>query len=867
MGRMSRCAFAWAAVAVACAPLEEIAIDGQCGNLIVEPEANEDCDGTVQGSLRCGDPDEAGACRFVCPSAEAGCPAGWFCGADRICRAPSGRFGAPIELPFPAPLLEVEVANVDGDRFDDLVQLGFLELRVLFGGLEGSFDERLSFNIDVFVGELEPGDLDGDQRTDLVLGQARGPLFLRGTPRRTLEPIPRAALPLSSGDAPARLLPVRIEDVAGMFDVLAGRDGLLLVRGPDGFRAELPFHFVAEVSGAVDVGVGELPPSIAVADVDRFPSALGLDEIALGVEGGRSVAVFGVACDLTVESCRLEPRSRVDVLSPIVSGTYFADVDGDGAQDLLVHTEEGLQVAFGDGMGGFCAAPPSRCSALLLDKAAPLVVETSDAKILQAPLFVGELGHSPAADFIFATGVEVTPTLLVFGDGMLGPELTLGGLHVPLPTLGSDYAQMIGGDFNRDGITDVAALRVDRQTIDVLIGTGTLLFNPVTFRSEGAIDRMTGGDFDGDFHEDLAIHERNGEISVLFGSSRGLTEPVLMSRSDGVVDMVAIDVRSELGADLIGDLALTIGTPSQAGSGQRVLTVLHGSARRRMLAPLYFFEGEERLRDIFVGGRIGSLDDDDYADMLVLSRSADGEHRLWLLAGDPNAAGLPIPVQIGAGCPISVQCLGERTIFAELDGDPQDELLAASQCEGDDAIWFIDFSSLGFRCERVPELELAAGPDGFLAPIDSDLDGTFEIGIHRGDALSLARRDASGSWSIEPVTFSGGTPRQLRPLGTGVAGSRFAFLAGGLLYVGDIGDGQLVGRPIAAQPIDRRAGGRDFDEDGEEGQGASGDEIQLIDVAADGLMDLLLFGTTVFRQLECSAQDAWRGACTRQEPR
>ena len=81
----------------ACAELPPLA-ENLCGNAIVEAANGEDCDTFAVGDLRCGAPgDLARSCRFVCDDTD--CPAGMACGADRMCRRPSGAFAEVVGSP------------------------------------------------------------------------------------------------------------------------------------------------------------------------------------------------------------------------------------------------------------------------------------------------------------------------------------------------------------------------------------------------------------------------------------------------------------------------------------------------------------------------------------------------------------------------------------------------------------------------------------------------------------------------------------------------------------------------------------------------------------------------------------------------
>jgi hypothetical protein len=109
--------------ALSCAQLDEAEL-GICGNHIHEPEFGEDCDGSAvqfgEGAS-CGGPSSSAPCRLSCTpqASETGCPPGWGCGTDGVCREPSGL----IEVgALPGEVRAI--GDLDGDGRDDIVLRG-----------------------------------------------------------------------------------------------------------------------------------------------------------------------------------------------------------------------------------------------------------------------------------------------------------------------------------------------------------------------------------------------------------------------------------------------------------------------------------------------------------------------------------------------------------------------------------------------------------------------------------------------------------------------------------------------------------------------------------------------------------------------
>src|SRR6516165_12123313 len=105
-------------VASACADLPQIDRN-TCGNFVLE--TGEDCD-TPKA-----DPYVCHACRYDCTNTP--CPVGFGCGADFVCRKPSGNFETSgPEIAVDAK--RIETADFDGDHRLDIVAETTAEFRV-----------------------------------------------------------------------------------------------------------------------------------------------------------------------------------------------------------------------------------------------------------------------------------------------------------------------------------------------------------------------------------------------------------------------------------------------------------------------------------------------------------------------------------------------------------------------------------------------------------------------------------------------------------------------------------------------------------------------------------------------------------------
>src|SRR5205823_3808779 len=79
------------------------------------------------------------------------------------------------------------------------------------------------------------------------------------------------------------------------------------------------------------------------------------------------------------------------------------------------------------------------------------------------------------------------------------------------------------GDFNRDGITDLAVANYLSNTVSVLLGNGAGGFGPATsFATDIRPIWVAIGDFNRDGNSDLAVAaQTNNDVSILLGNGAG----------------------------------------------------------------------------------------------------------------------------------------------------------------------------------------------------------------------------------------------------------------------------------------------------------------------------------------------------------
>jgi hypothetical protein len=724
---------------------------GNCGNRVVEDD--EDCDGFAGQGLECGAPDTENECSFTCdPDAlMAACPPDWQCGRDARCRQPTGTFDVErtTTLQFSVDD-ELAVGDIDGNGYLDIVgnQASRVTMRL------GSATELLGDERDVLVpepvGPLLFDSVDDDGRLDVIVPIQGGLFTLVGDARPSLEPVPYASLQLSP------LGGIRTLTIEA-FDDGIDRDLEILALTNDG----MVFFEATSTSAQIypDGGtIATLGRDVAVGDIDGDD----FDEVALAFDKEQVVHIcrgqvsggegsLQAVCEPTV----------VEVTNPIDAsgGTRFADVNGDGALDLLVsvtvNSARQVEVALND---------PLEPGTLGRGEVAAIfsTPETGGGDpVVRAdpwPIAVANFDGDLASDYVFSK------------DIMLVAENDVG-----LPTRGTIAAKAATDtwtsvaitDINGDGRLDVAVSLAQLDGIDFFFNVEDdpvlgVVFNRFRRDTDGPPRLLRGGNFDGDQVGDVAFvlgdldDDQPNQVAVSFGETSGSpSEPVTMGNF-GKIEVLE-PIRTSLGAgdfDTITDLALVFSTATPPA---RLANVLRGDSSRRMLSPFFLFTRDE-VFDLPQGVALGSFGSlgagsPTALDLLVIGRYAEG-FRAWLLAGTGTGGGLGAfddQPTLPASTELDYACALWRA--GDLDGNPGDEVVGIDTSSG--------CASPGAAGEAatIVEMKIDAeafnlGGSGMLSPVITDI-GTEFVNLR---ALHLEDMDLDGSLDIV-AAFQGDAQR------------------------------------------------------------------------------------------------------------
>ncbi|HEX3555075.1 MAG TPA: VCBS repeat-containing protein [Thermoanaerobaculia bacterium] len=343
------------------------------------------------------------------------------------------------------------------------------------------------------------------------------------------------------------------------------------------------------------------------------------------------------------------------------------------------------------------------------------------------------VGAAPASVVIADVNRDGKPDLVVANSGSSDVTVLLGdGKGGFAPAAGSPFPagknpnDIAVGDFDGNGMLDLALPNHDTHGVTVLLGDGKGAFHPAASSPVRVASRphphgVAAGDFNGDRRLDLAVESwGDNAVEVLFGNGKGgfaspgRTFPVgrmpyqrLRSADvnrDGKPDLLTTNFEGNSLSVLLGDgkggFANAPGSPFPAG-------------RSPFCQVIADVNGDGKL-DVVVGGFSGQPDDPSADGISVLL--GDGAGAFRLLAGSPFAAGrTPVAVAVG-----------------DLNGDGVPEIAVANMA-GDTVTVLARGPNGGYRTTAtIP----ASGPEAVaIGDLNHDGKGDLVIAALKGNEV------------------------------------------------------------------------------------------------------------------------------------
>ena len=262
-----------------------------------------------------------------------------------------------------------------------------------------------------------------------------------------------------------------------------------LGNGPGGITILLGKGDGTFTTVAASAATGYAPYSIAVGDFNGD----GIPDLAAANFESRTVTVLLGNGDGTFKAAA-SPATGGDPESIAVG-----DFNGDGKDDLAVPNsfDSTVTILLGNGDGTFTTA------------ASPI---TGDQPVC---VVVGDFNGDGKADLAVANynnGSYTDPSTLTIllgnGDG------TFTAATSPVTGYGPQFIAL--GDFNGDGVPDLAVANLESNTVTVLLGKGDGTFIPVMSPSTGWYPySLAVGDFNGNGVPDLAVANQGGNTATV----------------------------------------------------------------------------------------------------------------------------------------------------------------------------------------------------------------------------------------------------------------------------------------------------------------------------------------------------------------
>ena len=611
-----------AIVVCGCSSLSDIDPD-VCGNGILEP--GEDCDASDPRCVACGIRCDLG----IGAMGDAQCAdypgaQGFVCGADELCHAPAGKFREPTELS--TSIETFRATDIDQDGYGDVVVQSATAIRVLFGNPDGHPTTSQQVLTPIARGAAAYVDLDLDPagKLDVLLPASDG-LVAYTSPYGVLSPFPFPSIVSTSSEG----TPYFSNQIA---------DGVIGIVGrPANTNPGSPvFYLVRDVTNTSAGGFEAMAPVCGATDENFDPHAISIFDLRPSYqlfattfrEGTTSkvcilaIEKVGTTYSVTPLPVNLGPgRSAASrpVLAPIGASACPSLVIREAAGDVIALAGTGTTTC------SYSGAPAVRTLATTLGD-----------PVGWAPLAPPDPGTNATVALAMQSGVYAVPAA--------GPLTKL--LYLADRPLASIQA----ADLDDDGDVDIVASSAKGgelvEDID-LLSRFAMGFTRYRFDTEGPVDLLTIGDYDGNGVDDVSYVQTRViggvdryELQVAYSTADQLAPGVTAGTFGKIISLIPAEIPdSNDPFNIVSDLVVLY-----EDGPQTAISLLHGSPQRTMLG--FFDPRGAPLPTIFRGAAAGQFNDaagPGGLDMIAVEDGDAGVPRVWRSNG-PTGTEVTAPV-------------------------------------------------------------------------------------------------------------------------------------------------------------------------------------------------------------------------------
>jgi len=690
--------------------------------------------------------------------------------AAELCGQMAFRSRRDINIPeFNGPVA-IATDDLNGDQLLDLVVANAFAgtLSVLLADGHSGFTPVGSYPVDPFPFSIVIRDFNNDGRLDLAAANQFYTTIcvLLGNGNGTFQP--------------ARFYQVSAQPttlVAGDFNNDGNLDLAVACIGP--FTPEQPELANNTISVFLGNGRGDFAPPPCGRDFEVGRAPEGIDVGHFTFEGNLDLAVanlFSNTVTVLLNDGRGCFSHRTDYPVGLRPSTVaVGDFNNDFIPDLVTVNEGSFTVStlLGNGDGSFMAArhfpsaPPLayglRLTAADLNSDGRLDVAIAGATDEVRILLGDGQGRLLEPVRSFRTGADITAHVAAGDfnyDGVLDLATANKGAGPPPPERTGNVSVLTGdgmgnfgvflkmnngipapvaGDFNLDGMPDLAVANASDNDVAIFLGDGQGGFYfwphfPVGNRPTAVI----ADDFNGDYLLDLATaNAGSNTVTVLLGDGTGSFP---LRRDFAVGAAPSFLAAGDFNQDNLPDLAV-------ANLGSNNLTVLLGDG----------LGGFSTRREFAVGTRpsflvASDVNNDGKLDLAVANSGSDS---VTVLLGDGNGG---FPARMDAN--LAPGSRPSSLAAARFRGTAYPDLAVANNGPHNVTILYGDGTGR-FPTNRVIALPQAAGPS-FISAVDLNRDQRVDLVVANADSnnVSVLQGDGTGNFSIavNPNPFAGLRP-------------------------------------------------------------------------------------------------------------